>query len=82
MTNRKKLVAVLVLVFTLGITAFADCPVPGQMETPPCTSGQMQPDEPTTAPGQIETPPVVAENSSSVSWSAFIEVALNALTLF
>ena len=79
--NLKRLVAALVLVIALGLTALADCPIPGQIEGPPCIPAtQALPDD-STAPGQIEGPPAASE-SASVELPSIAEIALNILTMF
>ena len=47
MKNLRKLSGVVALTLILGVAALADCPIPGQIPTPPCSA----------APGQLETPP-------------------------
>ena len=79
MTNLKRLGAAVFLTCALGLSAFADCPLPGQTEGPPCTSAA-QPTADSTVPEQTETS-AVAE-STSVDLPSFAEIALNALTLF
>jgi len=80
MTNLKKLIGASVLVVVLGLTAFADCPVPGQMEGPPCIPAvQEAPDS--TAPGQMDATPAVSE-PPSVELPSLAEIALNVLMLF
>jgi len=86
MTNLKRLGGAVLLTCALGLTAFGDCPVPGQIDTPPCTSAaRPAPDDPLqndlTAPGQIGTPPAASE-SASVDLVSIAELALNALMLF
>ena len=81
MTNLKRLIAVLVLVLTLSLTAFADCPVPGQIETPCLPSAPSTSDDP-TSPGQMDTPPNAVTESLSLELSSLVEFAFNALTLF
>jgi hypothetical protein len=79
MTNLRRLGATVVLLFAFTLTAFADCPAPGAMDTPPCTAAQALPNDP-TAPGQTETPPVA--ETQSVELPSLAEVALDILTLF
>ena len=84
MTNLKRLGGAVLLTCALGLTAFGDCPVPGQIDTPPCTSAQPATDEPLndlTTPGQMGAPPVASE-SASVDLVLVAELALNALMLF
>ena len=86
MTNLRRLGAAVLLTCALGLTAFADCPIPGQIGTPPCTSAaQTAPDDAMQnnlpAPGQIDTPPAASE-SASVDLVSVAELALKALMLF
>jgi hypothetical protein len=87
MLNLKRLGASLFLTCALGLTAFADCPVPGAIGTPeqidpPCTSAQAVNDSnESTAPGIIDGPPA-ASVSAEVDSLSFAEFALNMLTLF
>ena len=79
MKNLKRLSAAVVLTCVLSLSAFAGelstgpCapPAPGDTQTPPCSGGQMAPDNP-AVPGQTETPPA----SAAADASAF------AITLF
>ncbi len=82
MTNSKKLAAVLVLVFALGVTAFADCPVPGQMEGPPCIPSAQPASDDLTSPDIMNGPPAAVAESISVELPSLVEFALNALTMF
>lgn len=83
MKSLMKLGAAIALTLALALTAFADCvpPVPGQIDTPPCSVAQITPDDP-TAPGEILTPPASnAENEFTIS-EATMSVLLSALSLF
>lgn len=80
MTNLKKLGAAVVLLFVLGLTAFADCPVPGTIQAPPCTSAAQSIPDDSTAPGIMNGPPV--SEAPSVELASIAEIALNALMLF
>ena len=82
MPNLKRLLGAFVLVVVLGLTSFADCPVPGQMDTTlPCSVAQATPDARPT-PGIMDGPPAVVAVSTSVKMPSLVEVALSALTLF
>jgi hypothetical protein len=83
MKSLTRLSAAIALTFALALTAFADCvpPVPGQIDTPPCSVAQKTPDDP-TPPGEILTPPASnAENEFTIS-EATMNVLLSALSLF
>ena len=81
MTSLRKLGAAVLLMCVLGLTALADCPLPGQTEGPPCTSAaQPAPDDP-IAPGQTDGPPAASE-SAPIELPSMAEIALNILTLF
>lgn len=91
MKTLKRLSAVVVLTFALGVAAFAGdvqappCTDPGQISTPPCAVSQMAtpgdigtPTLASTAPGQTETPP-----SSNISLGEIaVSVLWNLLPLF
>jgi len=86
MLNPKRLSAALFLICALGLSAWADCLDPGQMGTPPCTSGQMLLDDSTpndaSAPVSIQGQPATLADSSSVELPSLVEIALNVLTLY
>jgi len=81
MTNLKRLGAAVFLTCALGLSAFADCPLPGpgQTEGPPCVSAA-QPTADSTVPAQTETSAV--PESPSVDLFSLAETVLNALVLF
>ncbi len=84
MTNLKKLGAAVFLTCALGLSAFADCPLPapGQTEGPPCVSvAQPAPNDP-TPPGQTDGPPAASASVEVVDLVSITEFALNALMLF
>jgi len=78
MSNLKKLVAAAVLTLALGVSAFADDCIPGQVQTP-CDPGHMAAPGDMDTPGQTETP-------SSDGQESFTELAADVvqsiLTLF
>jgi hypothetical protein len=85
MKNIRKLGAVVVLTFVLGVSAFAGCE-PGQIMTP-CDPGQTMThgdmDAPTvtsTDPGQLETPPAPESQTSLTEIAA--DVLIRILLLF
>ena len=83
MTNLKRLGAAFFLTCALGLSAFADCPlpVPGQTEGPPCAAAaQTVPNETTEPEQQMETSTV--SESIAVDLLSLAETALNALMLF
>jgi len=80
MLSLKRLIAAVLLTCVLGFTAFADCPVPGQIDTPPCIPAA-QPADDSTAPGQMDTPTAVSV-PVEVDPVSVAEIALNILTLF
>jgi hypothetical protein len=77
MKNLKRVTAAVVLTFVLGLSAFAGesstppCapPEPGQVQTPPCSGGQMATDY-SALPGETSSPPasypVVADMAISL----------------
>ncbi len=83
MKSPMKLGAAIALTLALTLTAFADCvpPVPGQIDTPPCSVAQKTPDDP-TPPEEIQIPPASnVENAFTIS-DATIVVLLSALSVF
>jgi len=85
MLNLKKLTAAVVLTSALGLTAWADCPVPGIIGGPPCASvTQNAPDDSIpydpTAQGIMNGPPV--SEAPSVELPTLAEIALNFLMMF
>ncbi len=82
MKTLRKLCAVIALTFAFTFAAFADCPppVPGEMNSPPCSSAQVVPDDPLTA---TESSLSSTSNSDVVEISVTtIDVLLSALSLF
>ena len=76
----KRLGAAIALMLLLSFAAFADCqpPVPGEVNTPPCSSAQITPDDP-VAP----TEPSTSSTSSVIEISVTtLDVLLSALSLF
>jgi hypothetical protein len=71
MSNLKKLGAVLVLTLALGVSAFADDCIPGQIQTP-CDPVHMAAPGDMDTTGQMETP-------SSDSQESFTEIAADVL---
>jgi hypothetical protein len=81
MKTLKNLGAAMALTFVFAFAAFADCvpPLPGEMNTPPCTGTQITPDDP-APPGETSTPPNT-EDVFSIS-QATVDVLLGALSIF
>ena len=76
----KRLGAAIALTLLLSFAAFADCqpPVPGQVNTPPCSGAQITPDDPVVSPE-----PSVSSTSSVIEISiTTLDVLLSALSLF
>jgi len=78
----KRLGAATALTLLLSFAAFADCqpPVPGQVDTPPCSSAQITPDDPVASEKPSES---VTSNSAGVEISVTtLDVLLTALSIF
>ena len=78
----KRLGAAIALTLLLSFAAFADCqpPVPGQVDTPPCSSAQITPDDPAASEEPSES---VTSNSAGVEISVTtLDVLLTALSIF
>jgi hypothetical protein len=85
MKNLRRLGATFALTCALGIHAFAGepCapPAPGQIESPPCASTQITPDN-SANPAQLETP-VASNTESKFSVAELgIDLMLSALSIF
>ena len=80
MKTLKRLGSAIALTFVLTFAAFADCQpsVPGQVDTPPCSSAQISPDDPVAL-----TEPSASSTSSVIEISVTtLDVLLSALSLF
>ena len=76
----KRLGAAIALTLLISFAAFADCqpPVPGQVDTPPCSSAQVTPDDPV-----VPAEPNASSTSSVIEISVTtLDVLLSALSLF
>ena len=75
----KRLGAAIALTLLLSLAAFADCQ-PGEVNTPPCSSAQITPDDPVVSTEPSES---VTSNSAGVEISVTaLDVLLRALSLF
>ena len=68
MKTLKRLGAATALTFVFAFAAFADCQPPGTMDTPPCSSAQVTPDD-----------PVASAEPSDSSTSGVIEISVTTL---
>jgi len=78
----KRLGAAIALTLLLSFAAFADCqpPLPGEVNTPPCSSAQITPDDPVASAEPSES---ITSNSASVEISVTtLDVLLTALSIF
>ena len=80
MKTLNRLGSAIALTFVLAFAAFADCqpPVPGQVDTPPCSSAQITPDDPVASaePRESSTSSVIEISVTT------LDVLLSALSLF
>ena len=80
MKTLKRLGAAIALTFVLAFAAFADCqpPIPGIMDTPPCASAQITPDDPVASaePSESSTSSVIEISVTT------LDVLLGALSIF
>jgi len=81
MKTLKRLGAVLVVTFVLAFAAFADCPLPGEMSTPPCTGAQITPDDPVASAELGESSTSSTPNVIEISVTT-LDVLLSALSIF
>ena len=80
MKTLKRLGSAIALMCVLAFAALADCqpPIPGQVDTPPCSSAQITPDDP-VAP----TEPSASSTSSVIEISVTtLDVLLSVLSIF
>ena len=79
----KRLGAAIALTLHLSFAAFADCqpPVPGEVNTPPCSGAQITPDDPVVSPEPSVSSTSSAPNVIEISITT-IDVLLSALSLF
>jgi len=82
MKTLRRLGSAIALTLVFAFAALADCqpPVPGEVNTPPCSGAQITPDDPTasTEPSESST-----SNSAVVEISVTtLDVLLSALSLF
>ena len=80
MKTLKTLGAAIALTFVFALSALADCapPIPGIMETPPCSGAQITPDDPVASaePSESSTSSVIEISETT------LDVLLSALSLF
>ena len=81
MKTLKRLGAAIALTFVFAFAAFAECPLPGEMSAPPCTSAQITPDEPVASAEPSESSTSSASNLIEISVTT-LDVLLSALSIF
>jgi hypothetical protein len=83
MKHLKRLGAAIALTFVFAFAALADCqpPIPGIMETPPCSSAQITPDDPIGSATPSESSISGAPNVIEISVTT-LDVLLTALSIF
>jgi hypothetical protein len=81
MNNVKKLLVVISLTITLAGTTLADCPapIPGEVNTPPCTAAQQFTDEPAD---QTTTAATISNAVQVVVLNVIINGLENLLTVY
>ena len=82
MTNLRRLGTAALLICVLGLTAWAECPNPGLMGTPPCLEGAQLAADNQATPTQTGAPAVNSPSPEAVDSVSLTELALNVLTLF
>ncbi len=80
MKTLKRLGAVLVVTFVLALAASADCPRPGEMDTP-CSTAQITPDDPVASAEPSQSSISSAPNLIEVSVTT-LDVLLSVLSIF
>ena len=83
MKSLKRLSAAIALTFVFAFAAFADCPppIPGQVDTPPCSSAQITPDDPVASAEPSESSTSRSSNVIEISITT-LDVLLGALSIF
>ena len=83
MKTLERVGAAIALTFVLAFAAFADCvpPVPGEMNSPPCSSAQITPDDPVASAEPSESSTSNTSNVIEISVTT-LDVLLSALSLF
>ena len=81
MKTLKRLGSAIALTFVLACAAFADCPVPGEMNSPPCSGAQITPDDPVASAEPSESSISSAPNVIEISVTT-LDVLLTALSIF
>jgi hypothetical protein len=81
MKTLKRLCSAIALTFVLSFAAFADCPVPGDVNTPPCTAAQINPDDPVVSADASVSFTSSSADASEIS-EATIDLLLSAMSLF
>ena len=83
MKTLKRLGVAITLTFVFAFAAFADCPppVPGEMNTPPCSSAQITPDDPVASAEPSASSTSSAPNVIEISVTT-LDVLLSALSIF
>jgi len=79
MNNLKRLGAVIVVLFVLAFAASADCPRPGEVDTP-CSSTQITPDDP-AASAEPSVPSTSTSGDVEISVTT-LDVLLSVLSIF
>ena len=83
MKTLKRLGSAIALMCVLALAALADCqpPIPGQVDTPPCSSAQITPDDPVASAEPSESSTSSSSNVIEVSVTT-LDVLLGALSIF
>jgi hypothetical protein len=81
MKTLKRLGAAIALTLVFAFAALAECPLPGEMSAPPCTSAQITPDEPVASAEPSESSTSSASNLIEISVTT-LDVLLSALSIF
>ena len=79
MNNLRKLFVAITLTVILAGTVLADCPAPGEVTTPPCTSTQQQVDD---SAGQAATDATISDTVDNVVLDLVIDGLENLLTVY
>ena len=79
MNSLKKCVVALSLVVMIAATTLAECPIPGEVNQPPCSTTQQIPDDPTI---QTTTTATISNEVEIITVNTVITALESLLTIY
>lgn len=79
MNSLKKCVVAISLIIMIAATTVAECPLPGEMNSPPCSSTQQTTDD---LSAQAATAPTISSEVEIITIDAVISALENLLTVY